>query len=239
MKKILEKLNIDKTTNLIKDYASFLLLMASFLGGVKQFITLCFYSPSLLQYFSLSQVLIDGISILIKSIIFILALSIGIITYLVTSQILRTISIIASSICALFFLALTIFPADNPMAHLIFQNLFITSVGVLFGLSYHSGNIGKKRFLFISCFYGLFVIISDHQQGDDILNIENHNIEVNKKYPKAKLLYTNDTYLFYGIPRDPKKEIINSGFLLPPPKENFVICNFYVEKKDVLFEETK
>ncbi|GAA5092612.1 hypothetical protein GCM10023210_21800 [Chryseobacterium ginsengisoli] len=239
MKKILEKLNMDKTINLIKDYASFLLLMASFLGGVKQFITLCFYSPSLLQYFSFSQVLIDGISILIKSIIFLLAISIGIITYLFTSQILRTISIITSSICTLFFLTLTIFPADNPMAHLIFQNLFIISVGVLFGLVYNIGNVSKKRFLFISCFYGLFVIISDHQQADDIINIEKHNVDVAKKYPKAKLLYSNDTYLFYGIPKDPKKEIINIGLLLPPPKEKFVLCNFYIEKKDVLFKETK
>jgi len=239
MNKILEKIKSNNVISILTEYASFLLLIVSLLGGAKQFITLCFYSPSLLQYFSISQIVIDGIGIVIKSIIFSTAIFAGIITYLLSPRFLRIIFIIISCICILLFLTLTILPAYTPMAHLINQNLFIISAGFLFGMMYYIGNTSKKRFLFIVCFYGLFAIISDHQQADDILNIHIHSAEVNKKYPKAKLLYTNDAYLFYGVPKDSKKEIVNTGLLLPPPKEAFVVCNFYVEKKDVLFEETK
>ncbi|WP_160137184.1 hypothetical protein [Chryseobacterium sp. c4a] len=233
------KETINNHINLIKEYSSFLFLLVSFLGGAKQFITLCFYSPSLVQYFSLSQVLIDGVGITIKTIIFFASVFIGIITYQIFPKIIRRFFITIACIFIIFFLALTILPAYTPMAHLIFQTIFIISIGFLFGITDHLVEISKRKSIIITCIYGLFTIISDHQQPDDLININNHNIVVNKKFPNATLLYSNDTYLFYGVPKDPNKKIMNIGFLLPQKPENFVVCNFYVEKKDVLFEENK
>jgi hypothetical protein len=232
-----EKIDIHKVINLVKDYSSFLLLLISFLGGLKQFITLCFYSPSLIQFFSLSQVLIDGIGIMIKTIIFFSSIFIGTIIYPLLPRIFRTFLTTILSILTIFFLTLTIFPAYTPAGHLIFQTLFTILIGILFGIIYYYGQPNKRRFILITCIYGLFMIISDHQQPDDLINIKNHNIILNKKYPNATLLYSNDTYLFYGVPKDPKKKIINTGFLLPQKPEDFVVCNFYVEKRETLFIE--
>lgn len=232
-----EKIDNHKVINLIKDYSAFLLLLVSFLGGAKQFITLCFYSPSLIQYFSLSQILIDGIGILLKTIVLLLAIFIGTIVRLYSFPILHIFLAIITFIAMVFFLTFTILPAYTPMGHLIFQTLFIISVGFLFGIISRFRYEKRKRSLFFIFIYGLFMIISDHQQPDDLINVKNHNITVSKKYPNATLLYSNDTYLFYGVPKDPKKKIINTGFLLPPRPEAFVVCNFYVEKKETLFTE--
>lgn len=60
------KLLENKIIKYISENLSLLLIIPGILGGIRQIILLSLLSPSLLIYFSTTQVLLDGISILFQ-----------------------------------------------------------------------------------------------------------------------------------------------------------------------------
>lgn len=62
---IIQKIEQNEYFKFIKDNFSLLILLSSLLGGLRQFLVLFYYSPTLIQYFSFSQIAIDGLETII------------------------------------------------------------------------------------------------------------------------------------------------------------------------------
>lgn len=258
MNKIIQKLNDNKIVSLIKDYSSLFLLIITILGGAKQFVVLFYYSPTLTQYFSVSQVLIDGIALIIKFCIFLL----GIFFYLSLFNYygrLRHI-IFFSLLQALLFIPLALSKISN--LGFVIVNLFIIIImGMLFTAIYinsknevqidyesrYGGKIISISF-FILCIAYIFF---SEKKPNDIVNINVNTSEIRNKLPNAELIYFNDTYLIYGIRIQEKtpdyKKLYDSLrnkpnfdkrlLVIPPNRGGTNYSGFYIQKHETLFTD--
>ncbi|HEX7870674.1 MAG TPA: hypothetical protein VF455_11245, partial [Chryseobacterium sp.] len=65
---VIQKIEQNEFFKFFKENFSLLILLSSLLGGLRQFLVLFYYSPTLIQYFSFSQIAIDGLETIIQGI---------------------------------------------------------------------------------------------------------------------------------------------------------------------------
>lgn len=70
--KLFNEIETNKYLNIVKNYLSLIIIIPYLLGGIKQLINLSIISTDLLDFFSINQVLIDGIFITIKLLLFLI-----------------------------------------------------------------------------------------------------------------------------------------------------------------------
>lgn len=227
----------------IKENLSLLILLPSLLGGLRQFIILLYYSPTLIQYFSFSQIAIDGLETIIQG------LYVLILTILVYKCVKNKIVMMAILLCIILFIVVRFswyvivevkedsFFSYNltTLKSYFYKILILTTLSFYIALSYALRKIDYmpyKRFVNISLFVTsiilsiviiLFIVIYKPFQ----YNVQNV-IDVTKKIRKEKsssadLVYYNDSYLIF---------VLN-------PNENISKRKYLVEKFEILFENDK
>lgn len=240
MTALIDKIENNRLFKFIKDNFSLLIFIPSLLGGLKQLLFLLFYSPSLIQYFSFSQIAIDGLEIIVQGMYLLMITSI---IYKITAKSINRI-IISNLLSFIFVIIYTWYAFDsNKLFEIIPFNLTtlntyilklfsLTLFGVIFGnmlgaksIKNETSNYFKyfKFFLVIvSIIYALYVIISYKTFQYNVKNIIDVTKQVRKETSKdAELIFYNDTYLIF----------------ISNPKDEFNTRKFYVKKFEVLFED--
>lgn len=257
MNTFMQKLEDKNIVSLIKDYSSFILLMLTILGGAKQFAILFYYSPTLTQYFSVSQVLIDGIALIIKFCIFFVGVVIYLYLFNNYGRLRHIIILFVSLTIPVFLINLS---GISNFGFVIINLYIIILLGMLFIATYiHLENeipfdieseYNKKIisiFFFICCVTYIFF---SEKKPIDIINIKTNTSIIRKELPNAELVYFNDQYLFYGLRTketipdykklyDSLKNTPNFDHrvLVPPRINGPNYSAFYIQKHDVLFEK--
>lgn len=213
--------NLIELKNLLKDNLSLLILIPTVLGGILQLIQLLSISPALIRFFSLSQLIIDGLFIVIYFIIAVVipyfaAYKFMAFTEKISStklkivQIVCMVSIISTMIIHL--LCGELFTV-NVLYGFLFQifTFFIYGCGLFIRSPIHINNFSEKTknkihrlnyFMIglVTCF-GLFLASSTFIKITHSIPIDNfHSLE--KKYKsqgKVEILYFNDKYIFLRI----------------------------------------
>lgn len=255
MNTVLKKLKDNELFSLIKDYSSFILLILSILGGAKQFAILFYYSPSLTQYFSVTQILIDGIGLLIKFCIFF----IGIITYLYFFShygrlrhiffffILLTFCMFPLSISGIThfgFVLINVFIIM--LLGMVFTAIYFKSKNVI-PIDFESKYDGKAITILFFTFCILYIFFSE-KSTNDIINVKTNTTIIRKEIPNVDLLYFNDQYLIYGVRSEEKSPPVNKKYSseneknswpprdITPPPHGPHYYSFYVQKSEKLFQ---
>ncbi|WP_431609351.1 hypothetical protein [Chryseobacterium sp. 'Rf worker isolate 10'] len=187
----------------LSENLSLIIIIPALLGGIRQFLLLSILSPSLLIYFSTSQVLLDGISILFQ-------LSIMLFTVFYFNKFVERYK--SHSLKILFGIG----------SLLIICYIFLKNYYNFSAISY-SDIVLKTFFLILAtmfCIYiiklmsvsalpmafGLFltivvVIFLTYSKPLNVFNITHDNKiqSLKKQFPNIKLEYVNDTYLIYNL----------------------------------------
>jgi hypothetical protein len=210
----------------ISKHLTLLILFPTFLGGCVQFIILALKSFTLLLYFSPTQVLTDGIALLVLVPLFLLGIFLSGRYHEVRGDIKKRrrilILLLVFMIILVFLMCLLFFKQDYKMlgkvAYLAgsnFINLWLFNKNRPYLQTFNK----KASFvLAISIVLSMFFNVFTKPNYDEISGIRKLNIEVNKKYPGADLIYCNDKYLFYDkYPSDiktvDKYEIVSTDHL--------------------------
>lgn len=98
MNELLDKIESNRLFKFIKENFSLLIFLPSLLGGLRQFLILLYYSPTLIQYFSFSQIAIDGLETIIQG------LYVLILTILVYKCVKNKIVMMTILLCILLFI---------------------------------------------------------------------------------------------------------------------------------------
>lgn len=196
-----------KLTTFLRENLTLLLLFPTILGGFEQFAILCFSSFSLLSYYSHTRVPIDGISILIKVPLFLICFFIMVqydaaknnINIKAKWGILVFLSVLIMMIIAV--IALLFVHKDykqlGRLGYVVIANILILwrfQKDKRFLLTFNN----KATFviagsILFSTFYNIFTT----PDYSEISNINGLTSKIQLKYPRTKLLYCNDKYLFY------------------------------------------
>jgi len=207
--------------NLIKDNLSLLILIPTILGGAIQFIQLSVISPSLIKFFSLNQLIIDGLFIIIYfSLIIVLPYFIAYKTMSFTKKlspkklkIIRIIFIILIIITFLFNVFFhKLFSINNIYEFLSqFISFYIYGCGFFIrspeDLNNFS-NIEEKKINQLNIYMlitilvmGLLLASLSFIKIMSFIPIDNFEL-LEKKYKsrgKLEILYFNDKYIFFKI----------------------------------------
>ena len=215
--KLFNEIETNKYLNIVKNYLSLIIIIPYLLGGIKQLINLSIISTDLLDFFSINQVLIDGIFITIKLLLFLILI-------LLLKKSIKIREIINFGIIGLLILMIFALIASHFFNFIRDENEFYNLLLLLvyYGFIILSINIIIKKNSLEFYMYILSIILIiwfTPNNKDDIVN-NNEVLEmVLKKYPKASFQYSNDKYLIFKT---------NSNF-----KNN----KFLVLKNEELFEQ--
>jgi len=202
---IILRLKNSVTLEFIKEYFSIIVAIPYIIGGIIQFFALTEISMTLVKFFSLSQLLIDGILILVKicgTYFFVKCCSIFFkdfiddngnwTTFFYILLLLVTLSL------GIYFCYLRIF---DPFNTLIFDLMVYFVMGCLMlfsSLFYLIKSISIK--LIVVIFFSVLMNIIPSK----VSKIENFNTitnELKTKHKNVKLSYFNDQYLFFETDR--------------------------------------
>ena len=194
--KLFEEIEANKFLNFIKNYLSLIILVPYLLGGIKQLINLSILSTELLDFFSIGQVLIDGIFITIK----LLGYFILLILMKKSIKFLELINfgIIFLLILMIFILIVSYFydivRNENEFYNLIFLLIYYGLIILTFNI------IIKSNFLkfYMYAFSLILIIWFSPSKKDDIVNNNEILKLVYKKYPNATFQYSNDKFLIFN-----------------------------------------
>ncbi|MBT2559844.1 hypothetical protein J7E50_18135 [Pedobacter sp. ISL-68] len=192
------------TTVLTKNLA-LLLILPTLLGGCEQFVTLCLKSFTLLLYYSPTQVPIDGISILVKVPIFLLGVFVNLKYHEARTNIKANWgTLVFLSIFILMLIALTVvlFVREDYKLLIKIAYLIIANIAVILLLKKDKTvlqTFSKKAtyVIAVSIVLATFYNVLTKRDYSEVGNITNLTDKLKAKYPNAKLLYSNDKYLFY------------------------------------------
>lgn len=240
MKTVIDKIENNKLFKFVRDNFSLIIFIPSLLGGMKQFFALFLYSPTLMQYFSFSQLAIDGLETIIQGIYVLIIISI--IYYSIATNTKRIIIFNIFNATVLVLYTWYIFYSGNAfkiapynlttLDTYLFKYITLTFLGITIGNELSNRSIGvearnkfNKYFIRVSAiFLAIYFIVGYKPFQYNVENVINITNKVKKKNSKdAELIYYNDSYLIF---------ILN-------PKEDFNHRRFYVQKFETLFEEEK
>lgn len=207
--------------NLIKDNLSLLILIPTIFGGAIQFIQLSAISPSLIKFFSLNQLIIDGLFIIIYfSLIIALPYYIAYKTMSFTKnlppkklKIIRFIFILLIIITFLFNIFFHKLFSINNIYEILSQFISFFIYGCGFFIRSHKdlnnfSNDEEKKINQLNIFIlitilimGLILASSSFIKTMNSIPIDNFEL-LEKKYKskgKLEILYFNDKYIFFKI----------------------------------------
>lgn len=214
----------------INENLSLLIAVPTILGGFKQFIILSVMSPSLLTFFSINQLLIDGVVAIIKlsaSFFFVYLYRELIIDYCKEKKFYseKKIWLVNYSLKLFmifwFFIVITVDISFYvpPLADIMLFIIASLLIFIIVNISIYYNTKASKRLAYF--IIALFILLSDINEGKSIQNFETITALVRKKYPEAKIKYFNDQFIFY----DTRPKYMNSEIV--------------IKKIDDLFEEQK
>ncbi|MBT2621920.1 hypothetical protein [Chryseobacterium sp. ISL-6] len=194
-----------RLTTFLRENLTLLLIVPTLLGGFEQFAILCFKSFTLLLYYSPTQVPVDGISILVKVPIFLVAVFTKVQFDEARNNIKAkwgTLVFFSTFIIMVIALICLLFVKEEYKLLGRVCYLTIANILVLWGL------LKQKRFLqtfnkkasfvtALSIVFSMFFNIFTKPDYSEISNINKLTVKIRITYPKAKLLYCNDKYLFF------------------------------------------
>ncbi len=213
--------------NDFKDNLSLIILLPTFLGGVYQAIELIIISPSLIHFFSISQLIADGLFILVYFIILLLIpyLLSCIIIKLVLNKYPKSIKTYAFILFLLMIALLFLLKEKQELfernimlrfvVHLIICFISICFYDVIIRL-FNINEINVTRwhnFYFAANIIITILLLSLYMYHvmSQSISIDNFEILKNKytKNQKAKILYYNDKYIFLQIENNLKENKIH------------------------------
>lgn len=244
MNTLIQKIEQNEIFKFIKENFSLIIFVPSLLGGLRQFIILLFYSPTLIQYFSFTQIAIDGLETIFQVIFMICT---AIFFYKVVLKNIR--NFLAKKILMLFFLLLysgilfyfngfqiieTTYNLSTFTSYLL-KSLSLVLLSLILADSYdtsinaqiYSSNKMKmalKLMTVVTILYAVFYIVMIKPFQYNVENVTNLTKNAREKFSKkAELIYYNDTYLVF----------------IKNPDDELDERRFYVQKFETLFEEGK
>ena len=213
--KLFEEIEANKFLNFIKNYLSLIILVPYLLGGIKQLINLSILSTELLDFFSIGQVLIDGIFITIKLLGYFILLIL--MKKSIKSLELINFGIIFLLILMIFILIVSYFydivRNENEFYNLIFLLIYYGLIILTFNI------IIKSNFLkfYMYAFSLILIIWFSPSKKDEIVNNNEILKLVYKKYPNATFQYSNDKFLIFNT----NSNLNNNKFLILKNEELF------------------
>ncbi|WP_267406413.1 MULTISPECIES: hypothetical protein [unclassified Chryseobacterium] len=208
---ILEKIENNYFFKFFNNNNAMLIAVPTIIGGIKQFLEISYISTDLIKFFSLSQLIIDGLIATIKLLFvyFILFVYKDIVQSRMNEEKSYTLRykwlkkyIIKLSV--LFFLtnALVIYLYYINIDRYLLKILTIPFILVTYCLWVTLVFLGKfrskitKTVTFIGIgFITIFVQIKDVNKIENFNDLSN---SVRQKYPKAKIAFYNDQYIFFA-----------------------------------------
>jgi magnesium-transporting ATPase (P-type) len=242
MNELLDKIESNRLFKFIKENFSLLIFLPSLLGGLRQFLILLYYSPTLIQYFSFSQLAIDGLETIIQSLYVTI---VTIIVYKVVKNKLYTIFILIF----IFFLIIlrfswyviveakeySLFSYNlTTLKSYSYKILSLTGISFYIALGYALKNIDdtthrfRNTLVYIVSSVGivllLYFIILYRPFQYNVQNVVEVTNKVRKEQSScAELVYYNDNYLIF---------VLN-------PKNKIDKRKYFVKKFESLFEESE
>ena len=213
--------------NDFKDNLSLIILLPTLLGGVYQAIELIIISPSLIRFFSISQLIADGLFILVYFVVILVMpyFAAYIILDLILKKHPKSLKILAT-IIFLLFIALGLFlevkqdfiERDNMLGFVVEIVLGLISVSVFNVIIRFFNNSQNNYTEWLRLYFAANLILSSlilsltmyHRMSESI-PIDNFEI-LKKKYndkEKVKILYYNDKYIFLQIENSLKENNIH------------------------------
>ncbi|QWT87304.1 hypothetical protein KBP46_05450 [Chryseobacterium sp. PCH239] len=187
----------------LSENLSLIIIIPALLGGIRQFLLLSILSPSLLIYFSTSQVLLDGISILFQlSIMLFTVFYFNKFVDKYKSHPLKILFGIGSLliICYLFLRNYYNFSAIS------YSDIFLKTVFLILATMFCIYIIKLMSASALPMAFGLLltivvVIFLTYSKPLNVFNITHDNKiqSLKKQFPNIKLEYVNDTYLIYNL----------------------------------------
>ncbi len=237
MNTLIEKIENDKLFKFVKENLSLLILIPSLFGGLRQFLVLLYLSPTLIQYFSFSQIAIDGLETIIQGIYVVLISSLLYKIFLKNnnSNFYGIFTVFAAGLFQISFIyyvqgelfSTTVYNLTTFKAYSV-KFCTLTMVSFIFSSVYDLNSKIKKKSLFLDIYIGIvvlyvmYIIILFKPFQLNVKNIDNSLSIIRKQYSKnAELVYYNDTYLIY---------VLN-------PNDELDKRKFFVKKFDTLFED--
>lgn len=239
METFIEKIDNNQTFKFIKENFSLLIFIPSLLGGIRQFLSLFYYSPTLIQYFSFSQIIIDGIDVLLQ-LLYVLIINLVVFkiiqrkeNYIYYLQIFLSILVCVSAI-----IYYCLFYSNDNIKHYnivnhkeyLFKILLLTVIALSVANNINGVKSSKSKklniaFYLISILGILYLFLAALFVTPFQYNVENLTEKINEikreKTKKAKLIYYNDSYLIF---------ILN-------PEESSENKKFYIKKFEDIFSE--
>ncbi len=222
--KILDFFSKDEVKT-ITDNFTLIIAIPYIIGGLSQFMQLTDISMDLIKFFSLTQLLIDGLLILAK------CTALYFITYFISvyissiknssekNYVIFGISILALCFASGCIMAYNIFIHGDFIIIKWSMRLFLLFFILLFSfvISNKFSVIGKIIFILITT-----SLLTEVFKGDNkIQNISILTKNLKKTYPEVELSYYNDQFLFYETSRD--KE--NNRIIIKKIDELFEVSN--------------
>lgn len=220
MKKNFDTLLANSLLTFLKEYFTIMLFLPTLLGGLRQLYQLVSLSPSLIQFFSISQLLIDGILILIRIPLFL----IGILSYnfyqAIKEDKKQRIKFWGIMLFAFIgFLAYIYRINLQGNYYLLIKDFIVLGTNVFFIFLYKFiGNVKANLKIFglmiSALLFSIIFDMSDKQYDyTTIENISLLNDKVNIRYPKAEFRYYNDRFIIFENPVNKKFIIKEFGDL--------------------------
>lgn len=216
---ILKSIEENNYIKYFNENLSLLIAIPTLIGGLKQFIFLSFLSSNLLTFFSINQLLIDGVIAIIKlsATFFFVYLYKGLILNYCKEKKFYSekkswlINYSLKLVMIFWFFVVIFFDVNYYFPQLMDILLFIISSLVIFSLInisiYYNTHIARRTvYLLIS----LYIVLSDVNGGKSIQNFAEITASVRKKYPEAEIKYFNDQFIFY----ETKPKYMNSEIVI-------------------------
>jgi hypothetical protein len=239
METFIQKINNNEIFKFIKENFSLLIFIPSLLGGIRQFLSLLYYSPTLIQYFSFSQIIIDGIDVLLQ-LLYVLTINLVVLKIIQKKEdyiyylqaFLALLVLITTIIYFCFFYSNDNIKNYNIVNHKenLFKILLLTVIALSVANNISSlKNYRSKKlsiaFFIISTLGIMYLFLAALFVKPFQYNVENLTEVINeikhKKTKKAKLIYYNDSYLIF---------LLN-------PEDSSGNKKFYIKKFEDIFNE--
>ncbi|MCT4327738.1 hypothetical protein [Chryseobacterium indologenes] len=219
MNKFFETILANSLMTFLKEYFTIILFIPTLLGGLRQLYQLVSISPSLIQFFSISQLLIDGILIIIRVPLFL----IGILLYGFyrvikedkRERIKFWIAVISGFIG---FSAYCYKIGVEENYYQLVKNFITFATNISFIFLYKFMGSAKNKIKAFGLIISAIILsimydITDKQFDNTIENISLLKKEVQIKYPNAEFKYYNDKFVIFENPLNKRYIIKEFGDL--------------------------
>lgn len=219
MNKFFEALLANSAMTFLKEYFTIILFLPTLLGGLRQLYQLVSLSPSLIQFFSISQLLIDGILILIRVPLFLIGILLfGFYKAIKDNKRERIKFWIAVISGFIGFSAYCYRIGVEENFYQLVKNFITLAINISFIFLYKFMGSAKNEIKAIGLIISAIILsimydITDKQFDSTIENISLLKKEVQSKYPNAEFKYYNDKFVIFENPLNKRYIVKDFGDL--------------------------